>query len=172
MTIQDNQFRASRLSGQYDVALQTILSGVSSLPFRQLVTGSATVYVQASIPEGKDLVVFDRTVEAQTGLYFIDVCSVSSFAGGTEAGVVRRALRKGATPVQTVLRTGVTPVDLTVLEYGQQDNGSATGNSRPTGVPAVNGALTIINGENNVIRIQRTGTGTSYITFRLICWEL
>jgi hypothetical protein len=171
MTITDNLAKAAIVQGVYNLTVQTIFNGASSISLKTTLVGNATLYIQASVPEGKKLVVFDRTIEAQTGLYAIDVCGVTSYTGGTTAGVVRRALAKGSTPVDTIIRTGVTPVGLVVLEYGLQDNGTASGQSRPTGAPSVSGALTTITGDNNVIRIVRTGSGNAELVFRLLCWE-
>lgn len=168
-----NITNVERMQARYSPLYQTIYNGMSRMSYVQRnVNFTTPFYFGLTVPEGRELFIFNRELKVANGDYNVDVVIPSGgFTGGTEA--FSSTLRTGASDtVQSQLFGGVTPAGtLTIADVDFVDTGTETGNSRTLGgAPATEQVMVIIKGDS-LLRVTRVvGSGTK-VGIRLLVWE-
>jgi hypothetical protein len=157
---------------KYDVSYQTVMNGASLLSRRCSVITEYYSY-GIEVPEGRELIIFNRETIVGGGSYNIDVYdSPNGFTVGNEA--YKSTLRLGATTaVTSKLWCGVTVGAEPVLkEQNFTDSGDLPGAQKVAGATSIESVIRVIPaGKRAVLTIQRNQAVAYTSMMRLICWE-
>ena len=164
----------AQFSERYDLTNQTFRNGAIRATKVSLGLNQEFFYYGVNVPEGRRMVLFNRQITHTEGKYRVDV--ITTTGGFTGGELLTRSRLSTAEPdqaqtVQSLLYAGVTPSgDVTLLDEGLVEAGSAPGTARSQGATAIEGVTVGLTG-SPMIRIQRIA-GTSYdLSIRLILWE-
>jgi hypothetical protein len=163
---------------RYDLLAQTINNGAAEFGRRCTVTSEVSnvgYYYALSVPQGRELFVWQRTFVLSEGVYEVDVVSApSGFTGGNNAYKTTLSAN-GPSTVGAQIVCGVTPVDaqeLTVImQFPFVDTGVGQGNRPVAGADATLGVLTTFTGSTNLIRVRRTVQAEFRSSIFAVAWE-
>lgn len=165
----------ARFSERYDLINQTFNNGAIRATKVSLGLNQEFFYYGVNVPEGRRMVLFNRQITHTEGKYRVDVITTTGGFTGGEL-LTRSTLSTGSVcqseTVQSVFYAGVTPSgDVTLLDEGLVEVGSAPGNNRPQGATSIEGVTAGFTG-SPMIRIQRiAGQGLYDLSIRMIVWE-
>ncbi len=156
---------------RYSLQWQTIKNGAAVLSARASGVDTSPFYIGMTVPEGRKLILFYRTLFITEGDYDIDaVTAADGFTGGDE-GIKAPLHDQAESVVQTSVYTNVTPVgDITERYYGMEDTGTGVGDARNGGASGIDGVLQVYTGQP-MLRITRLSSEPYRFVIKLIVWE-
>ena len=156
----------------YDVKYETIFNGALILTSVITATQETDTYIGISVPEGKELVLFDSSILLNNGTFLISKYN-GVFTDGTP--FLRNPLRFGQfVDFDSTFNVGVAPSGTqTLVEQAVITTSTNSGSKAEFGGTSNAHVFKILpNGTNYVVRIQRlSGSGAYNVGLEWICWE-
>jgi hypothetical protein len=162
------------LQERYSLLSETINNGASILSIRLtgLETGTNHHFV-IDIPEGKELVLFNRALTLTEGTYNVDAIAVDSIdlsTGVTEGATAPLNKVSGMTAATTLKHKAGGATGAVVREFGFVDTGTAVGAARSGGTTAVEGVIKVLSGPS-ILSVRKTNAGTFTANLVFVVWE-
>jgi len=162
------------LRAKYDLLNETVNNGASILSIRlEGLAATTDHHFVIDIPEGKQLVLFNRQLDVSEGRYFVDAISVTSIdlTTGVTNGITAPLNKVTGNAAGTILRHRAGGATGSVVrEFGFIDTGVAIGAARSGGSSSVEGVVKILSGPS-ILRVRKTDTGVFTANLVFIAWE-